>query len=881
MAYIHQIEIPNGDGTTTVYDIRDQEAWEQLSQHLEKKVVSVLPDPNNMTTEQIEEALRSIYLVPSSQAGTQNVNDEYILIDNGVNENPRYRWEKIGSTETDLSGYSLKGHTHQVTPQTRVADHKFNVTGTIPVPTFVGEASSFSGSGSIGSGDVTINVNPASGTGTSYTPEVSVGGVTEDAGAHTHTVKKTRKYLKKGTVRGVNNANNKKASKVESTTVYQKVAQVADQQTSIPKYNVTQGTVTLTPTTEQRATGELEDVATGNDANAVFHSATVTNGVLSFGLKQMATGNAVTGATASTNASVVTPNGTEDFYAAKDGNGVTINHHELGADVDVPEMDSETSTVATGELTTDSAQGVAQVVEDIGGSTGDDVTTSEAGTHDHALETKAGGVTTSGIEKKFSGSIANGSVSISGSMTPQGHNTYEGTSSGGRFTSDEITLSHSVFNPTVITSPDDASGNHTTDWYGIAYNETTDRACDNNTRIGNMTFHKTLPIQSNMRRCLLKDDGTVNYYLLPTDSTKKMDGTDAVLDGTDGQVMVEVPEHWRYVTIDENDDVVAMISPYEQTGWIHVKKFYVSAYEAALDRTNQKLASVVNMTARYRGGNNTAAWDETYRSLLGMPATSISITNYRTYARNRGASGEAKWNCYTWDIHVALYWLYVIEYANRNCQAAFNETLTADGYRQGGLGAGVTEINDTNWSAHNSYNPMVPCGTTNSLGNNTGVVTYNVEGSDGATLYTAQVPSWRGIENPFGHIWKGCDGIKYRGNGTNQDILRCSDPLLYSNASSSDGYTNIGTNVGSDGYKSKIIFGDDGFGDINCKSITGGGSTYFYADNNYQSHEDGTYYACYVGGLARSGANAGLACVRSNSGVASSYAYLGSRLCFF
>ena len=33
-------------------------------------------------------------------------------------------------------------------------------------------------------------------------------------------------------------------------------------------------------------------------------------------------------------------------------------------------------------------------------------------------------------------------------------------------------------------------------------------------------------IQKNMKRCVLKDDGTVNYYLDPYDSTKKADGTD-------------------------------------------------------------------------------------------------------------------------------------------------------------------------------------------------------------------------------------------------------------------------------------------------------------------------------------------------------------------
>jgi len=56
------------------------------------------------------------------------------------------------------------------------------------------------------------------------------------------------------------------------------------------------------------------------------------------------------------------------------------------------------------------------------------------------------------------------------------------------------------------------------------------------TRIGNLELHKTLPVHSNMKGCLLLDDGTVNYYLKPTDWTKKLDETASVLDGTDGQV---------------------------------------------------------------------------------------------------------------------------------------------------------------------------------------------------------------------------------------------------------------------------------------------------------------------------------------------------------
>lgn len=40
-----------------------------------------------------------------------------------------------------------------------------------------------------------------------------------------------------------------------------------------------------------------------------------------------------------------------------------------------------------------------------------------------------------------------------------------------------------------------------------------------------------------------------------------------------------------------------------------------------------------------------------------------------------------------------FYWLYVVEYANFNSQEAYNATLTDEGYRQGGLGNGITNMN--------------------------------------------------------------------------------------------------------------------------------------------------------------------------------------------
>lgn len=231
-----------------------------------------------------------------------------------------------------------------------------------------------------------------------------------------------------------------------------------------------------------------------------------------------------------------------------------------------------------------------------------------------------------------------------------------------------------------------------------------------------MALHRLLPIQSRMRRCLLLDNGKVNYYLHRDDSTKKEDGSNANLSGVDGQVMVEIPSHWRRF---EKEGTVhrAKISDFQIEGFHFVQKAYRSAYEATVHRPTSKLSSVMNMSPDYRGGNNNAALDGASNTFLGRPATAISGTNFALYAKNRGA----RWCMDVYHIKKAMDWLYYIEFANLNSQLGYNPLLTPDGFKQGGLGIGVTYMSD--WANFGSY-PFVPIGVTNIHGNKTCAVDF-------------------------------------------------------------------------------------------------------------------------------------------------------------
>ena len=410
-------------------------------------------------------------------------------------------------------------------------------------------------------------------------------------------------------------------------------------------------------------------------------------------------------------------------------------------------------------------------------------------------------------------------------------------------------------------------------------------------RVGRPELHTSLPIQSRMRRCILKDNGDVNYYLHPTDSTKKDTGAAAKLDGTDGMYMVEIPEHYAKFEFD-GSNVTALISEYPLPGFHKVRKCYRSAVEATIDRTvaaTPKLAAVCNTTAAFRGGNNNAAWDDTYRSLLGKPATNISLTNFRAYARNRGTAGlnGAGWNCDLYEAQRTTYWLFVIEYATRNCQAEFNAQPDANGYKQGGLGAGVTTLEGGKWGTLNGYNPFIPCGITNSLGNATGVVEFTMPDEyDPGVVTKVKVPSYRGIENPFGHIWSWTDGCLCLIQSNDADgrsiFYTCDDPALF--GSTNDDLANYherGDLPRGEGYVKTMMVGE--YGENMPTAVGAGASANAHFCDHFYTNIPATGEALrgvLFGGSAYNGTSAGLAYAGTSNAPATTYASFGSRLCF-
>lgn len=420
--------------------------------------------------------------------------------------------------------------------------------------------------------------------------------------------------------------------------------------------------------------------------------------------------------------------------------------------------------------------------------------------------------------------------------------------------------------------PSFLSSNSSEDQYAYGVEWNTASSSPDGVRVGNLQLHRELPVQSKMRRCLLDRDGGVKEYL-----DNELSWSGGYLNYA---VMTEIPEHW-YKLYFNGTKFRMMLSEIPLPGYKHVDKFYISTYEARIYRTDNLLCSAAGASKlsdpnsiNFRGGDNTAEWDDTYRSLLGCPVTNLTRDQFRQAARKRGSG----WEMYTYGAHKTLFWLFAVEYATLNSQKSFNAQKDANGFSQGGLGLGPTQMTD--WANFNNANPLIPCGYTNKFGNSSGEKAYVVKNSSDGTHATLMANRYRGIENPFGHIWKYTDGANIQvttGDSGLSILWTTDDPSNFSDTSYT-GYDKKGNICRTNGYAKKMLLGEDG--DIVPTEVGGSSSTY-WCDYYYTNTSANRMQVVLVGGGAGDGSAAGLAYVNTDNAPSAAYRYIGSRLCFF
>ena len=496
--------------------------------------------------------------------------------------------------------------------------------------------------------------------------------------------------------------------------------------------------------------------------------------------------------------------------------------------------------------------------------------------------------------------------------------------------------------------------------YGVEWDTTS--SDPHLTRIGNMSFHKTLPIQSQLKGCIAQKDKVIYWLnesdwrfrkeaitksveltvagdvytivadifntlqydkqwvkvngvacqissintstntatLLVNDNLKALSlqsGTKsielgAVLNGYDGTVRVYCPNFYIKSIIDGTKRRVWISTVKIDNSYTHQPEILIDAYRSTILNTVptdmgylstlpvNSAISVVNTNTYCRGGGNKSNYDKYLttapsRSDLCKPITILPRAAMRTYSRNAGSE------MLSYDQYKNIfYWLYVIEYANFNCQEAYNEALTDEGYKQGGLGVGITNMDK--WNEYNKYYPLTPCGYGNEIGNGTGIkplvipeFTYG-SGSIRAAQ-TLSMPRWRGFDNPFGDIWTNLDGIIIQGDtkGNPKTVYTTTDPNNYGdNESAKNAMEIAGHEIHQDGYIKEFDLGEAAH--IIPESV-GGDTTKYKCDYHWIGYKNTSLRTLIVGGSAYTGAGAGLGDFASDSGVSDPYTNIGFR----
>lgn len=398
------------------------------------------------------------------------------------------------------------------------------------------------------------------------------------------------------------------------------------------------------------------------------------------------------------------------------------------------------------------------------------------------------------------------------------------------------------------------------DWYGVSWSETSSNPdC---TRIGNMDMHRSLPIQSMMKPFSfqtltwykeqyvpLQEDFVTSYYNHNTNV-----GSGQVSNASN--TMIKIPEFWYtddYVPSTKTHNL--KLCPHAKPGWYHHKEAYVSAYEVY--KNNDRLISVKGQ----------------------LPTVNFNRTNGRTWARANGFDGEAKWNLYTYEEHRAICHLFLVEYATRNSQKAVNTALTPEGFRQGGLGSGCTTgIATINGAQTQSF---ILTGSSDSLGSGSGEVTVTIQQTDSSGSNTSTITRkcnrYRGIENPFGHIWKHTDDIISVYNGDYRTWYKSMKPDQFSTNKNTSYKPLCSSTMVSGGYKTEIKATPTC--DFFAISVSGGSETTHWCDYNWDNTNT-SEHCLLIGGSSDNGGRAGLFALNSDSGVGLSNADVGSRLTY-
>ncbi len=365
--------------------------------------------------------------------------------------------------------------------------------------------------------------------------------------------------------------------------------------------------------------------------------------------------------------------------------------------------------------------------------------------------------------------------------------------------------------------------------YGVLWNRTStsptlSRIDENGDSISPTTLSfNNHPLWGNIRRCTLDASGNASY------------GTNAKGDGltlTSDYCMVEIPG--CYAGSFREGDYQGLL-----LGTVPFKSKYVtSVWHPAFyrrDRTGVKSRKL------YLGAYEASDNGGKLTSKSGVaPLTSRTIAQFESAAKLIGSC----WGIQSFWTQALLQSLFYIEYASFNSQSA--------------LAPGRT--NSSNSSA-------LATGQGNSL--------MGTNGTGGGT--NQQAVCYRGIENPWGNIWKFIIG--FNSIDTAYNVMKRDGTGALANIMTAGNYeqtSGVTPLKGTHGYVSDLVFSDPLKLAFVPSALSGSETTYL--TDYFNCHSAGTTGILIAGGAWNNAGGAGVGCLYANYAASSVHSSFGARL---
>ena len=380
------------------------------------------------------------------------------------------------------------------------------------------------------------------------------------------------------------------------------------------------------------------------------------------------------------------------------------------------------------------------------------------------------------------------------------------------------------------------------------------------------------------KRCNVSDDGTIVAYYGDEGYTE---------DGSNGQVMVFQPAFYYKVVplkLEKNTDsgigyhlrkANYYVSSKPKTGFKLHPAFYdengneidyilFSADEGSMYDVSAKayVNDNVDESITYEDGDLLCSVAGK-KPISGLRKGIGTKSNLEQMAQNRGSG----WHLETIHATSANQLLMMIELAMMNTQT--------------GIGQGVVSIAD-----NPAYNCSSLTGSTAELGNGTGSATETINEKGGVqTTETANgkvAVTYRGVENPFGNIWKHIQGINIWGDGTmcgGQPYV--ASDFTFNESKHSDNYEPAGfTLANSSGWINAMGYGSEEYDWLFMPSEIGGSSALPVGDYSYKSTNLNSQRIAMLGAGWIYGSNAGVFSWRCDYGPNYRARNIGGRLLY-